>query len=56
MRPWGKAPGGGASAAIVERATAFCEETADVAFHDWSRVFLELFALTRDGFVVTKVG
>ena len=42
-----------AEAAITRRATVFCEETADGAFHEWQTVFLELFALTRDGFTVT---
>jgi hypothetical protein len=45
---------GAEAAAITRRATAFCEETADRAFHAWQRVFLELFALTRDGFTITK--
>eukprot|EP00740_Mantoniella_antarctica_P004831 CAMPEP_0181358498 /NCGR_PEP_ID=MMETSP1106-20121128/5548_1 /TAXON_ID=81844 /ORGANISM="Mantoniella antarctica, Strain SL-175" /LENGTH=678 /DNA_ID=CAMNT_0023471475 /DNA_START=382 /DNA_END=2418 /DNA_ORIENTATION=+ len=45
---------GASSPAVVARATAFCELTADGAFHAWQTVFLELFALTRDGFTITR--
>ena len=48
------AGGSVAAASVAERATAFCEATADVAFHAWSGVFLELFALTRDGFTISQ--
>lgn len=43
-----------AGAIITRRVTAFCEKTADGAFHAWLKVFLDLFALTRDGFTITK--
>lgn len=39
---------------VARRATEYCETTADGAFHSWRDVFLQLFALTRDGFTITK--
>jgi len=39
---------------IAEKATAFCEHEGETAFYKWRHVFMKLFALTRDGFTISK--
>ena len=39
---------------LAEKATTFCEHEGENAFYKWRHVFMKLFALTRDGFTISK--